>query len=76
MHWPQNVCRGDNFLHRSTENWGGRGNPIFATGANAFRTTNFRFLSAMRGAEFHGNSGRDSTTRILSIQSETRFSAL
>ena len=55
------------FLFRSTEKSGGRGKPLFAIGANAFRTTNFRSRSAMRGAEFHGNSGRDGTTRILSI---------
>ena len=55
------------FLFRSTESSKGRGNPLFAIGANAFRTTNFQSRSAMRGAEFHENSGRDGTTRILSI---------
>ena len=67
MFWSQKVCRSDDFLLRSTENSGGRGNPLFATGANAFRTTNFLSRLAMRGAEFHGNTGHDSTTCILSI---------
>ena len=38
---------------------GGRGNPFSAIGANAFRTTNSQSQSAMRGAEFHGNTRRD-----------------
>ena len=67
VYWSQKVCRSDDFLLRSTENSGGHGNSLFATGANAFRTTNFRSRLAMRGVEFHGNTGPDSTTRILSI---------
>ena len=43
----------------SAEITGGRGNPFSAIGANAFRTTNCPSQSAMRGAEFHGNTGRD-----------------
>ena len=44
---------------RCTKNVGGRGNPFSAIGANAFRTTNSQSRSAMRGAEFHGNTRRD-----------------
>ena len=43
----------------SAEITGGRGNPFSAIGANAFRTTNRRSQSTMRGTEFHGNTGRD-----------------
>ena len=64
---PQNVSRGGYFLVRCTENSGEQGNPLFAIGTNAFRTTNFRSWSAMRGAEFHGNTRRDVPTRIRSI---------
>ena len=67
MFWPQKDRRGDNFSLRSTEKSGGQGNPFAAIGFNAFRTTNFRSHFAMRGAEFHGDSGRDSTIRIPSI---------
>ena len=67
MFWSQKVCRGDNILIRFPENTGGPGNPSAPIQVNAFRTTNFRSSSAMRGAEFHGNTRRDSTTRILSI---------
>ena len=59
MYWPQKVGRGVYFLLRCTKNMGGRGNPFSAIGANAFRTTNSQSRSAMRGAEFHGNSRRD-----------------
>ena len=44
---------------RSAEITGGRGNPFSAIGANAFRTTNCRSRSAMRVAEFPGNTRRD-----------------
>ena len=64
----QKYSRGDNFLIRSTENSGEQGNPFSAIGINANPVTNFRSGSAMRGAEFHGNTRRDTTTRILSIQ--------
>ena len=67
MFSSQKYRRGNYFSIRSTENSGGRGNPFSTIGINAFRTTNFRSSSAMRVAEFHGNTGRDSTTRILSI---------
>ena len=63
MFWPQKDRRGDNFLLRSTEKSGGRGNPFSAIGVDAFRTSNFRSRFAMRGAEIHGNMRRDSTTR-------------
>ena len=52
-----------------TENSGERGNPFFTISANAFRTTNFRSQFTMRGAEIHGNTCRDGTTRIHSILS-------
>ena len=68
MYWPQNVGRGVYFLLRCTKNVGGRGNPFSAIGANAFRTTNSQSRSAMRGTEFHGNTRRDSTTRIHGIK--------
>ena len=67
MFWSQKVGRGDNILLGFTENAGGPRNPSAPIDVNAFRTTNFRSPSAMRGAEIHGNSGRDSTTRIRSI---------
>ena len=38
---------------------GAGGTPFSAIGANAFRTTNCRSRSAMRGDEFHGNTRRD-----------------
>ena len=44
---------------RRAEITGGRGNPFSAIGANAFRTTNCRSRSAMRGVEFHSNTRRD-----------------
>ena len=59
MYGPQKFSRGYIFLLRSTENAGGRGNPFSAIGANTFRTTNSRSRSAMRGAEFHGNTRRE-----------------
>ena len=67
MYWSQKVGRGDYFLQRSAEITGGRSNPFSPIGANAFRTTNFRSRFAMRGAEIHGNTCRDSTTRIPGI---------
>ena len=67
MFWSQNVCRGGNILLKCTEKTGGPGNVTAAIPINAFRTTNFRSRSAMRGADFHGYSGRDGPTRILSI---------
>ena len=65
--WSQKDSRGDYFLPRSAEKSGGWGNPFSAIDINAFRTTNFRSSSAMRGAEIHGNTRRDGPTRILSI---------
>ena len=59
MYWHQKVGRGGYFLLRCTKNVGGRGNPFSAIGANAFRTTNSQSRSAMRGAEFHGNTRRE-----------------
>ena len=67
VYWSQQYSRGHRFFVRSTENSGGRGNPLLSTGANAFRTTNFRSRFAMRGAETHGNTRRDGPTRIPSI---------
>ena len=67
VYWPQMFSRGSHFLLRSTENAGGRGNPFFAIGFNAKSATNFRSSSAMRGAEFHGNTRCDGPTRIRSI---------
>ena len=67
MYWPQNVSRDYNLLIRSIIHEGGPGNPFAPIGFNGKSATNFRSSSAMRGAEFHGNSGRDGTTRILSI---------
>ena len=71
MFSSQKYRRGNHVFLRSTENSGGRDNPFSTIGINAFRTTNFRSSSAMRGAEFHGNTGRESTTRILSIDRES-----
>ena len=51
--------RGENILLRFPENKGGLGNPSAPIHVNAFSTTNFRSQSAMRGAEFHGNTCRD-----------------
>ena len=65
--WSQKVCRGDTIMSRFTENTGRPGNPSAPIHVNAFRTTNFRSSSAMRGAEFQRNMHRDSITRILSI---------
>ena len=53
---------------RSTEKSGGPRNPSAPIDVNAFSNTNFRSLCAMRAAEFHGNTRRDSTTHILSIE--------
>ena len=63
---PQTMCRGDNILRRFIENTGGPRNASAPIHVNAFCTTNFWSSSAMRAAEFHGNTRRDSTTRILS----------
>ena len=68
MFWSQNVRKDDNILLRFTDNTLGPGNPSTPIDVNMFRTTNFWSRSAMRGAEFHGNTRRDSTTRILSIR--------
>ena len=67
MYSPQNY-----FLLRIPDNKGRGGNPSAAIDVNAFRTTNFRSQSAMRGAEFHGNSRPDSTTHILSIDKKNK----
>ena len=68
MFRPQNVNVGSYFLQRIPDDKGGPGNPSASIDVNAFRTTNFRFSPAMRGSEFQGNTCRDSTTRILSIE--------
>ena len=68
MFWSPKHSRVHHIFIRSTENSGGRGNPFSPIDVNTFRTTNFRSQSAMRGAEFHGNSPRDGPTRIRSIQ--------
>ena len=70
MFWSQKVCRGDNILLRFHENKGGPGNPFAPIHVNTFRTTNIRSSSAMRGAKFHGNTGRDGPNRIPSILKE------
>ena len=67
MFWPQDVRIGSYFMLRIPDHKGGPGNPSAPIGFNGKSATNFRSRSAMRGAEFHGNSGRDGTTRILSI---------
>ena len=67
MFWSQKVSKDDHFLLRIPEDKGGPGNPYAPIGFNGKSATNFRSRSAMRGAEFHGNTRRDSTTRILSI---------
>ena len=76
MFWSQKVCRGDNILLEFTEKTGGLGNPSATIHANAFRTTNFRSRSAMRGAEIHGNNRRDGATRIPSIECRERDAGL
>ena len=67
MYGPQKVSVGNKYLLRIPDDKGGPGNPSAPIDVNAFHTTNFRSRFAMRGAEFHGNSRRDSTTRIPSI---------
>ena len=67
MYCPQNVKNSNYILLRIPENKGGPGNPSTPIDVNAFRTTNFQSRFALRGAEFHGNNHRDSTTRIPSI---------
>ena len=67
MYCPQNVKNGNYILLGIPENKGGPGNPSIPIDVNAFRTTNFQSRFALRGAEFHGNNHRDSTTRIPSI---------
>ena len=73
MFWSQKYGRGDDFWLRIPDDKGGPGNPSAPIDVNAFRTTNFRSRSAVRGAEFHGNTRRDSTTRIPSIQCRARY---
>ena len=68
MYGPQHY-----FLLRIPDNKGRPGNPSAPIDVNAFRTTNFRSRSAMHDAEFHGNSRRDSTTRILSIDKKHTY---
>ena len=46
---------------------GGPGNHSAPIDLNAFHTTNFRSQFPMRGAEFHRNTRRGSTTCILSL---------
>ena len=65
--WSKKVCRGDNILLRFPENEGGPGNPSTPIHISAFHTTNFQSSSAMRGAEFHGNTHCDGPTRTRSI---------
>ena len=67
MFWPQKVCRIDHFLLRIPDDMGGPGNPSAPIGFNGKSATNFRSLSAMHVAEFHGNTRRDGPTRIHSI---------
>ena len=67
MFWPQKVCRNDHFLLRIPDDKGGLRNPSAPIGFNEKSATNFRSLSAMRGAEIHGNNRRDGTTRILRL---------
>ena len=49
---------------------------LSAIGVNAFRTTNFRSRYAMRGAKFHGNTCRDTTTSILSIPADVKKNSI
>ena len=67
MYGPQKVTIGSYFVLRIPYDKGGPGNSSAPIGINAFRTTNFWSLSAMRGTEFHWDTRRDTTTRILSI---------
>ena len=67
MYWPQHFSRDDNILLRFIGNTGGPRNSSATIDVNALRTTNFRSLSVMRGAEIHGNTRRDGPTRIRSI---------
>ena len=68
MYCPQNVKNGNYILLTIRENKGGPGNPSAPIDFNAFRTTNVRSSTAMRGAEFHRNTGSDGPTRIPSIK--------
>ena len=67
---PQNIITSSYFLRGFPNHQGGPGNPSAPIGFNGKSITNIRSRSAMRGAEFHGNTRRDSTTRILSILSK------
>ena len=53
---PQKVSIGSYSLLRISDEEGGLGNPSALIGINAFRTTNCWSLSAIHGAEFHGNT--------------------
>ena len=70
MFLPQNVCMGSYLMLRIADQKRGSRNPSAPIGVNAFRTTNIRSQSAMRGADFHGNTCRDGPTRIPSIRTE------
>ena len=61
------TVRGILFFITSTKNSGDRGYPLSTIGINAKSVTNFRSRLAMHGAEFHGNTCRDGTTRKCSI---------
>ena len=66
LFWLQNVSNDSFFLLRIHDDKGGPGNPSAPIDVNAFRTTNFRSWSDMRGAKFHGNTRGDGPTRICS----------
>ena len=68
MFWPQKASRVILFGSDKPKIRENRETPLFAIDVNAFRTTNFRSRSAMRGAEFHGNKHCDGPTRIRGIE--------
>ena len=68
MYEPQKVSRVDCFLLRIPDHAGGPGNPSAPIGFNGKSATNFQSSSAMRGAEFHGDTRHDGPTRIRSIE--------
>ena len=65
--WPQNISIRGYFLLRILDDKGGPGNSSTPIDVSSYPTTNFRSQSAMRSAEFHGNTPQDSPTRILII---------
>ena len=76
LYGPQKITIDNYFLLSIPKEEGGPENPSIPIGVNAFRTTNFRSSSAMRGTKFHGNTYRDGPTRILIIEMKSNYTFL